>query len=117
MTAIWRLTPRQSVAAECERRGKPAVVSGCIDLLQGHYDVDDALVLALGGPPALDVLSGHAGGKAGYWARGWAARGLLHPWDDPATPAVIQPTTDAAGRVREMAGQGIAPHRPGDALT
>jgi hypothetical protein len=32
MPAIWRLTPRQSVAAECERRGKPAVVAGCTEL-------------------------------------------------------------------------------------
>jgi hypothetical protein len=55
-----------SIAAECQRRGKPAVVCGCIDLLQGRQDVDDALVLALGGPPAQDVLSGGAGGKAGY---------------------------------------------------
>jgi hypothetical protein len=117
MTAIWRLTPRQSVAAECERRGKPAVVSGCIDLLQGHYDVDDALVLALGGPPALDVLSGYAGGKAGYWPRVWAARGLLHAWDDRATAAIIQATTDDAWRVREMAAKVIARHRIGDALT
>jgi uncharacterized protein (TIGR03086 family) len=32
MQAIWRLTPRQSVAAECRRRGKPAVVSAVAQL-------------------------------------------------------------------------------------
>jgi HEAT repeat protein len=117
MSAIWRLTPRQSVAAECQRRGKPAVISGCIDLLQGRHDVDDALVLALGGPPAQYVLGGGAGGKAGYWPRVWAARGLLHAWDDRATPVIIQATTDDAWRVREMAAKVIARHRIGDAFT
>jgi hypothetical protein len=117
MQAIWRLTPRQSVTAECQRRGKPAVISGCIDLLNGRHDVDDALVLALGGSPAQDVLSGRAGGKAGYWPRVWAARGLLHAWDDRATAAIIQATTDDAWRVREMTAKVIARHRIGDALT
>jgi hypothetical protein len=117
MPAIWRLTPRQSVAAECQRRGKPAVISGCIDLLNGRHDVDDALVLALGGPPAQSVLGGGAGGKAGYWPRVWAARGLLHAWDDRATAVIIQATTDDAWRVREMAAKVIARHRIGDALT
>jgi HEAT repeat protein len=113
MPDIWQLTPRQSVAAECQRRAQPAVVSGCIDLLQGRHDVDDALVLALGGPPALVVL----GGRAGYWPRVWAARGLLHTWYDRATAAIIRATTDDAWRVREMAAKVIARHRVGDALT
>jgi hypothetical protein len=117
MPAIWQLTPRQSIAAECQRRGKPAVVSGCIDLLQGRHDVDDALVLALGGPPAHYVLGGREDGKAGYWPRVWAARGLLHAWDDRATPAIVQATTDDAWRVREMAAKVIARYRIGHALT
>lgn len=116
MPAIWQLTPRQSVAAECQRRGKPAVVSGCMDLLQGRHNVDDALVLALGGPPAQDVLGGCAGGKEGYWPRVWAARGLLHAWDGRATAVIIQATTDDAWRVREMAAKVIARHRIGDAF-
>jgi hypothetical protein len=114
--AIWRLTPRQSVTAACERRGKAAVVSGCIGLLQGRDDVDDALVLALGGPAAEAVLGGQEGGRAGYWPRVWAARGLLHAWDDRATAAIIQATADGAWRVREMAAKVIACHRVGDAF-
>ena len=109
--------PQQSVAAECERRGRAAVVSGCISLLQGRHDVDDALVLALGGRAAPPVLDGQAGGKAGYWPRVWAARGLLHAWDDRATAAVIAATVDGAWRVREMAAKVIARHRVGDALS
>jgi hypothetical protein len=117
MSAIWQLTPRQSIAAECQRRGKPALVSGCIDLLQGRHDVDDSLLLALGGPFAQAVLSGQAGGKAGYWPRVLAARGLLHAWDNRATATIIQATTDDAWRVREMAAKVIARHRIGDAFT
>jgi hypothetical protein len=113
---VTRETPRQSIAAECRRRGKPAVVSGCIDLLQSNPDVDDSLVLALGGPPAEYVLGGGEGGKNGYWPRVWAARGLLHEWDDRATAAIVQATADDAWRVREMAAKVIARHRVGDAL-
>jgi hypothetical protein len=116
MPAIWRLTPRQSIAAECERRGKAAFVAGCIDLLQGRQDTDDALLIALGGPAAEAVLGGSAGGRAGYWPRVWAARGLLHAWDDRATVVIIQATADDAWRVREMSAKVIARHHIGDDL-
>jgi len=108
-------TPRQGIEAECLRRGKAAVVSGCIYLLEGR-EVDDGLVLALGGPPAEYVLTGREGGKEGYWPRVWAARGLLHAWDDRATAAIVRATADDAWRVREMAAKVIARHRIGDAL-
>jgi HEAT repeat protein len=115
--AIWQLTPRQSVTAECQRRGTAAVVAGCIALLEGRDDADDQLVLALGGPAARYVLDGHEGGKAGHWPRVWAARGLLHVWDDRATAAIIQATADEAWRVREIAAKVIARHRIGEAMT
>jgi hypothetical protein len=92
------------------------VVSGCVALLEGRGDVDDALVLALGGPMAELVLSGRAGGREGYWPRVWAARGLLHAWQDRATAAIIGATADDAWRVREMAAKVIARHRVGDAF-
>jgi hypothetical protein len=114
--AVWRLTPRQSIAAECERRGEAAVVAGCIDLLQGRPGTDDALLIALAGPAAQAVLDGSAGGKDGYWPRAWAARGLLYAWDGRATTMIIQATADDAWRVREMAAKVIARHRVGDAL-
>ena len=116
MPALWRPTPRQSIAAECERRGNAAVVAGCIDLLHGRQDTDDALLIALAGPAAEAVLDGSAGSGEGYWPRVWAARGLLHAWDDSATEAIIHATHDAAWRVREMAGKVVARHRVGDAL-
>jgi len=110
-----RMTPSQNVAAECQRRGAADVVSGCIDLLEAR-EVDDGLVLALGGAPATYVLSGGEGGKQGYWPRVWAARGLLYVWEDRATPAIVRATADEAWRVREMAAKVIARHRVDDAL-
>lgn len=126
MPADLNGTPRQRIFAECAKRGTDAVIRGCADLLHGrHDDVDDDLIRALGGEPAVYVLGGGEGGKAGYWPRVWAARGLLHAWDtacgdpacgDAATEAIIHATSDDAWRVREMAGKVIARYRVGDAL-
>ncbi|MFI5285787.1 MAG: HEAT repeat domain-containing protein [Candidatus Dormibacteria bacterium] len=115
MPGVWGITPRESVEAECRRLGKEAVVAGCVDALAGR-DVDNALLLALGGPHASLVLGGRAGGRYGHWPRVWAARGLLYAWDDVATRAVIAATSDTAWRVREMAVKVIAHHRLGNAL-
>jgi len=115
MPSHWGMTPRQSVQAECGRRGRDALVAGCVGLLDGE-DADDALLLALAGPAAEYVLAGGEGGPNGYWPRVWAARGLLHAWTDVATPAIIRATTDDSWRVREMAAKVIAKHSVGDAL-
>ena len=56
------------------------------------------------------MLAGHEGGKAGYWPRVWAARGLIHAWDDSATAAIIHATRDSSWRVREMAAKAVARH-------
>lgn len=101
MPASTHLTPNQRIATECARRGRHALIAGCVDLLHGrHDDVDDDLVRALGGEPAAHVLDGGEGGKAGHWPRVWAARGLLHAWDDadagPATEAIIHATAHGA---------------------
>jgi HEAT repeat protein len=41
----------------------------------------------------------------------WAARGLLHVWDDTATAAIIAATSHEHWRVREMSAKVIAAHR------
>jgi hypothetical protein len=97
----WDKTPKQSVEQECERRGLPAVVKGCVDLLNG-MPVDDELILALGGPPAEWVRTGEPSGPD-YWLRVWGARGLLYAWDDSARAAVLRALDDEAWRVRDMA--------------
>ena len=71
----WGETPRESIEKECERRGKDAVVAGCMGMLEGD-DGDADLVLALGGPPARWVVTGEPPGPP-YWLRVWATRGLL----------------------------------------
>jgi hypothetical protein len=111
----WGVTPRQSVLAECRRRGRAAVIAGCVDVLEGR-DVDDGLLVALAGPHAEYVISGHEGGRHGYWPPVWAARGLLHVWDESAAPAVIAATGGEAWRLREMAAKVIARHQVGDGL-
>ncbi|HEX5189283.1 MAG TPA: HEAT repeat domain-containing protein [Streptosporangiaceae bacterium] len=110
-----RATPRQNIHAECERRGREAVVAGCISLLDGQ-GADEALIIALGGEAAPYVLSGGEGGPGGRWPRVWAARGLLRAWDEAATPAIIRATSDDAWRVREMAAKVVAKHKVGDAI-
>lgn len=110
-----RLTPREGVAAECARRGRQALVTGCIALIEGRQ-VDDELVSALGGASAQYVLEGGEGGKSGHWPRVWAARGLLHAWAPEATAAIVLATSDGAWRVREMAAKVIARHQVDEGL-
>ena len=51
------LKPRERIDAECARRGKDAVVAGCIALLEGR-ETDGELMVALGGRPALWAVTG-----------------------------------------------------------
>ena len=111
----WGLTPRESIAAECARRGRPAVVAGCIDLIMGE-DTDVRLIAALAGPAARRVLEGDSRADLRYWLRVWGTRGLLWEWDDSANPAVAVALRDPAWRVREMAAKVVARHLLGDAL-
>jgi HEAT repeat protein len=108
------MTPRESIEAECGRRGRDAVVAGCMTLLEGG-EVDPELIVALGGPPARWALTGDEGGPD-YWLRVWAARGLLWAWDPSATGALVEVLSDPAWRVREMAAKVAARHLLGDAL-
>lgn len=108
-------SPRQRAATKCARRGRLAVIRGCVDVLDGR-DLDEELVVDLVGAPAEYVLSGHEGGRDGRWPRVWAARGLLHEWDDCAIPAVIRAVGDPAWRVREMALKVVARHCLEEAL-
>ena len=104
----WGKTPKQSVEQECGRRGLPAVVNGCVALLNGE-PVDDELILALGGPPAEWVRTGEPSGPD-YWLRVWGARGLLYAWDNSARAAVLLALDDEAWRVRDMALKVVARH-------
>ena len=106
------MTPRQRIEAECQRRGKTAVVAGCIELLGGR-EVDTELGVVLGGAHAPAVLEGR---DKPYWLRVWAARGLLWAWDDVAVPSLVDAMSDEAWRVREMACKVVARNLVDDAL-
>jgi hypothetical protein len=112
----WGLTPRQSIEAECGRRGRRALVAGCAQLLAGA-DTDDKLVMALAGPAARQVLDRGPASDQRYWLRVRGARGLLWVWDDSALEAVRRALGDPAWRVREMATKVVARHLLGDLLT
>jgi HEAT repeat protein len=115
MASRWGVSPRQSVQAECRRRGSDPVVAGCLELLAGSA-IDEDLVIVLAGPAARQVLEGGEGGPNGYWPRVWALRGLLYAWSDIAAPAVVQATHDSSWRVREMAAKVIRRHVVDDGL-
>ena len=103
------MTPKQSIQFECDRRSPKDVVRDCVALLNNQA-IDDHFLRVIGGPSAESVLEGRDGGLDGYWPRVWAARGLLHAWDDTATSVVIAATTHDSWRVREMAAKVIARH-------
>jgi hypothetical protein len=104
------MTPKQSIELECDRRGRRVVVEDCVAIVSGRH-VNNDFLRVIGGPSAENVLQGRDGGVDGYWPRVWAARGLLHVWDDVATDAIIDATAHEAWRVREMAAKVIARHR------
>ena len=107
--------PRASIEAECARRGRDEVVSGCRALLRGE-EVDHPLVVALGGPAASAYAPGMPPRDDVYWLRVWGARGLLWAWDDAALPELASATYDEHWRVREMAMKVAARHRVDELL-
>jgi HEAT repeat protein len=106
----WGTTPRRSVAEQCERIGTPAVVAGCVALLEGRR-ADPKLILALGGRPARWAAGYDEPAGPAYWLRVWGARGLVWAWDDKAANAVIRALSDESWRVREMAARVVGRHR------
>lgn len=110
----WSVTPQLRIEAECARRGRDAVIAGCVRLVDG-LDVDDTLLLVLGGPSARRMIAGTSRADAS-WRRVWGARGLLWAWDDSATPALRTALRDDAWRVREMAAKVVARHLVGELL-
>jgi hypothetical protein len=112
------MTPRQSIESECARRGRQALVDGCIAVLEGRADeVDGTLIVALGGPAAHRILIGESRADAAMWKRVWAARGLLWAWEERAADAVGLALGDDAWRVREMGAKVARRHLVGDLLS
>jgi len=108
------VTPRRSIDAACGRRGRRAVVDGCVALVHGER-VDPDLLGALAGPAAAKFRDGRAR-PDDYWLRVWGTRGLLWAWEPSAAPAIDVALTDEAWRVREMALRVVRRHLLGDTL-
>ena len=100
------------MAALLERVGRTAYVDACCDLLAGasredHLDVLPWLTNAdwAEGSPVRDPAS-----WKDYWVRHWGARGLLHGWDDRATPTVVAGLRDEHWRPAETCLMVVAAH-------
>lgn len=111
MKTAWG-PPRTMIEAECARRGKAALVDGCI-VLMGGGDADYRLIDALAGPAANSIVDREPDDEQRYWLRVWGARGLLWVWDDVAVDAVRAGLVDSSWRVREMSAKVIARHTVG----
>lgn len=112
MGRVTELPPPRDLAAPVPRLvgelathvGEPRAVSSCVALLQGADREDHLAVL-----PHLTGLSLEPGSPRrdpaswpDYWVRTWGARGLLHVWDESASPVVVAGLTDAHWRPAEM---------------
>ncbi len=102
----------ERMAALAAAIGVTAYVDVCCDLLGGadredHLDVLPWLTNAGwgAGAPVRDPAS-----WKDYWVRHWGARGLLHVWDDRATPAVVAGLGDEHWRPAETCLLVVAAH-------
>ena len=100
-----------------ERIGRPAFVTVCTDLLGGapreRYVTELRALTGHAWQPGDDVLDPHV--WPDHWVRSWGARGLLHVWDDVATPAVLDGLDDEHYRPAEMCLKVATRHQVGGA--
>lgn len=105
--------PAQRVAELVGQLGTDEVVRWCAGVLAADTAYDDPALPALtwlGGAAAPWLLSQMEPQRSGnaYWARVWAARGLLHVYTPAAAGEIVAALDDEAWRVREMAAKVVA---------
>jgi HEAT repeat protein len=114
------VSPRDLLALLESELGEVEAAQACADLLAADDPHDEPEVLLfLGGSAGQSVLDG--GEWRPYWARVWAARGLLYVWTEAAAPVVVRRLGDEHWRVAEMcvkvaAKRDIGAAGPGAAL-
>ena len=112
--------PEERVRILVDQVGSARFARWCADLLTDRVPYDDP------DSPSLEWLGGHhavqllelddlASSAHAYWPPVWAARGLLHAWDAPATPAIVDALAHHHWRVREMAAKVVRQWELGDA--
>ncbi len=105
-------TPRDRARAAAKSLGRAELTRWCADLLSGRATYGERAgpdpgwlagraVDGWGAPDHLDEATA-------YWPRVWAARTLLHVWDDAVVTDVVAALTDPAWRVREMCAKVCA---------
>ena len=106
--------PRELLALLAHEIGAEAAARACADLLAAEDEHDEAeILLFLGGTAGQSVLDG--GEWHPYWARVWAARGLLYVWTEAAAPVVVERLGDEHWRVAEMCVKVAAKREIGEA--
>lgn len=106
------VTPGDRAGSAAQSLGHAALTRWCADLLSGRATYGEPggpdpgwlagrAVDAWGAPASLEEATD-------YWPRVWAARTLLHVWDDAAATDVVASLTDQAWRVREMCAKVCA---------
>lgn len=110
--AVLDGTPGDRAAAAASALGRKVLAEWCADLLAGRarWGATDR--------PDIGWIGGRAAGTWGapdhlteetdYWFRVWAARTLLHEWDDACTAEVVAGLGHPAWRVREMCAKVAA---------
>lgn len=104
--------PGDRADAAAEAVGREVLTGWCSDLLAGRARWGAA------DRPDIGWVGGRAAGswgapdhltdETGYWYRVWAARTLLHVWDDASAPEVVAALHHPAWRVREMCAKVAA---------
>jgi HEAT repeat protein len=108
------VSPRDTLGLLEAAVGEEEAARACADLLGAEDPHDEPeILLFLGGSAGQSVLDG--GEWRPYWARVWAARGLLYVWSDAAAPVVVRRLGDQHWRVAEMCVKVAAKRDLGEA--
>ena len=101
------MSPRQSVLAECDRRGSDAVVAGCVGLLTGGGADDARGLLHAWADTATPAIIGATTDQS-WRVREMAAKVIARHRVGDALTAVAALRDDDVARVRTAAGRAVA---------
>ena len=112
IAAVLDGTPGDRAAAASEALGRGVLTGWCADLLARRAEwgaADRPDIGWIGGRVAASWgAPDHLTSETCYWYRVWAARTLLHVWEDGCTTDVVAALRDPAWRVREMCAKVAA---------